>query len=284
MFKSNSGCLYIVATPIGHLDDMSRRAIDTLKKVDLIAAEDTRHSQKLLVHFGINKPLVALHEHNEDAMFGKLLADINEQGKTLALISDAGTPLISDPGFQLVRAAHQNGITVSPIPGPCAAISALSVAGLPSDKFTFVGFLPAKAGPRLRFLAPIVSSPHTLIFYLSPHRVLDELQAIISQFGEERQAVVARELTKLHETVYSASLSELLRWMQQDSNQQRGELVLLIKGEKTAIKEEVTLEVDTLLAKLLDEVPVKKAATMVAELTGLKKNHLYERGLVLKKE
>ncbi|HRA42445.1 MAG TPA: 16S rRNA (cytidine(1402)-2'-O)-methyltransferase, partial [Gammaproteobacteria bacterium] len=227
--QTKPGKLYIVATPIGHLGDISLRAIDTLKVVDRIAAEDTRHSLGLLKHLGIEKPLVALHEHNEREQAEKLLAFV-EDGHALALISDAGTPLISDPGYHLVQLAHQLGIQVVPIPGPCSIITALSASGLPTDRFVFEGFLSAKATARRKQLEKLATETRTLIFFEAPHRILETVAAMQACFGEQRLAVVARELTKTFETIRMGTLSELEAWMKSDAMQQRGEFVVLVAG------------------------------------------------------
>lgn len=272
------GTLYVVATPIGNLEDMSPRACRVLAEVDLIAAEDTRHSGRLLQHFGIKTPSISLHEHNEAGRVPGLLERLR-RGENLALISDAGTPLISDPGFALIRAARAAGIPVSPVPGPCALIAALSVAGLPADRFAFEGFLPAKSAARRKALAALAGETRTLLFYESTHRLAVTLQDAADQLGPERGAVVARELTKLHETLYSGSLAELAEWAVQNAEAGKGEVVLLVKGAAPAPTGE--LEADRLLAILLEELPVKQAAALAARITGDKKNRLYQRALAL---
>ena len=215
--------LHVVATPIGNLADLSPRALDTLRTVAAICAEDTRHTRQLLAHFGIEQSLVALHEHNEDEMAGRLVARLLA-GESLALVSDAGTPLVSDPGFRLVRAAREAGVRVSPVPGASALVAALSVAGLPSDRFVFEGFLPAKSGARRARLSALAGEPRTLLFYESSHRIEDTLADCVAAFGAERQAVVARELTKLFETVLDGTLAELHARVVADANQRRGSL------------------------------------------------------------
>ncbi len=224
------GTLYVVATPIGNLDDISARALKVLADVALIAAEDTRHSVRLLQHFGIQTPLAACHEHNEREQGGRFLTKL-QAGEDVALISDAGTPLISDPGYHLVRQARAAGIPVVPVPGACALIAALSAAGLPSDRFVFEGFLPAKAAGRRGRLEALVDEPRTLIFYEAPHRVLECIEDMVAIFGDERPALLARELTKAFETLKGLPLGELREFVASDSNQQRGECVLLVAGK-----------------------------------------------------
>ncbi len=259
---------------------MSHRAIQTLQQVDVIAAEDTRHSKRLLQHFNINRPLFALHEHNEQDRASQLLERLTN-GQSIALISDAGTPLISDPGYRLVFLARQEGIKVVPIPGACALIAALSAAGLPSDRFIFEGFLPAKTHARQERLGLLAEETRTLIFYEAPHRIVDCIQAMIESFGGERNAVVARELTKTFETIHSDTLDNLLAWMMADVQQQRGEFVVIVHGASE--KNHDTHATDQLLTVLLTEVSVKQAAQIAAKITGEKKNNLYARALQMKK-
>lgn len=277
------GTLYVVATPIGNLDDISVRAQRTLREVALIAAEDTRHSLRLLQHFGIETPLAACHEHNEREQGGRFLARLLA-GDNVALVSDAGTPLISDPGYHLVRQARAAGIAVVPVPGPCALIAGLSAAGLPSDRFIFEGFLPAKTVGRRSRLEALREEPRTLIFYEAPHRLLECLQDMAEVFGEERQAVLARELTKTFETIKGIPLGELRDWVAADSNQQRGECVLLLAGWEAPEAEGVDSESLRVLDLLLAELPVKRAAALAAEITGLRKNLLYQAALERKAE
>jgi 16S rRNA (cytidine1402-2'-O)-methyltransferase len=213
-----SPALYVVATPIGNLEDMTARAIRILSQVDMIAAEDTRHSRKLLKHYGIKANMLAVHEHNESEQIPWLIESLRA-GKSIALISDAGTPLISDPGFKLVRAVSAAGFTVVPVPGACAAVSALSAAGLPSDRFVFAGFPPAKAAARRRFFRKHAGEPYTLIFYESPHRIMESLADMATEFGAERQGVLARELTKKFETFSAGTLAALHKWLTRESNQ-----------------------------------------------------------------
>jgi 16S rRNA (cytidine1402-2'-O)-methyltransferase len=270
--------LYVVATPIGNLGDMSQRAQEILGVVDIIAAEDTRHSGKLLQHYGIKTPCIALHEHNERQVSESILNRM-ESGESVALISDAGTPLLSDPGFHLVREAHQRGLKVVPIPGASALLAALSVAGLPTDCFKFVGFLPAKSTHRQQQLSALRKETCTLVFYESPHRILECLTDMTSILGGERIATIARELTKTFETVKQDSLSALKEWVEADSNQQRGEFVVIVSGWQEPVAEEIDDEAIRILSLLVAELPVKQAAKLAAEITGEKKNRLYQYAL-----
>ena len=273
------GKLYVVATPIGNLDDISPRALRTLREVALIAAEDTRHSIRLLQHFGITTALAACHDHNEREQGGRFVARLLA-GDDVALISDAGTPLISDPGYHLVRQVRAAGIEVVPVPGPSALIAALSAAGLPSDRFIFEGFLPAKAAARRGRLELLKEEPRTLIFYEAPHRVLESVQDMASLFGKDRHAVLARELTKTFETLKGAPLGELVEWIAADSNQQRGECVLLVTGWQAPEGEDaISGEALRVLDLLLGELPVRRAAALAAEITGVRKNLLYQAAL-----
>ena len=273
-----TGILYIVATPIGNLQDITQRALSTLESVDLIAAEDTRHSGILLSHYGIKKPFFALHDHNEQQRSAVLVEKL-QQGQHIALISDAGTPLISDPGFHLVRECRQAGVKIVPIPGACAAITALCSSGIASDRFCFEGFLPAKSKGRCDKLSELVNESRTLIFYESTHRILDSLADIQQVFGADRYVVMARELTKTWETIYGAPLSELIEWLAQDSNRIKGEIVLVVEGKPQTANEEISLQAVRLLQNLANELPLKKAAAIVAETFGYKKNALYQYGL-----
>lgn len=273
------GSLYVVATPIGNLDDISARALRILREVALIAAEDTRHSARLLQHFGIQTPLAACHEHNERDQGGRFLARL-QAGEDVALISDAGTPLISDPGYHLVRRARAAGFAVVPVPGACALIAALSAAGLPSDRFIFEGFLPAKAAGRRARLEQVREEPRTLIFYEAPHRILECLQDMREVFGDDRPALLARELTKTFETLQGLPLAELCEWVAADSNQQRGECVVLVAGWQAPEGEEaVSAEALRVLDLLLSEMPLRRAAALAAEITGVRKNVLYQVAL-----
>lgn len=269
--------LYIIATPIGNLGDISLRALETLKTVDCIAAEDTRHSKKLLARFGIKKPMISLHDYNEKERSAVLLKQL-QQGQNIALISDAGTPLISDPGYHLVKIIRDAGINIVPIPGPCAAITALCASGLPTDKFIFEGFLPAKSGLRKKHLEELKDEGRTIIFYESPHRLLKSINDMVSIFGENREAVVARELTKKFETIYSANLGKIATWLQSDKNQQKGEFVILIHGADRAAQKQQINPIQ-ILKTLLTELPVKQAANLTARITGESKNKLYRAAL-----
>ncbi|MCM2320796.1 MAG: 16S rRNA (cytidine(1402)-2'-O)-methyltransferase [Pseudomonas sp.] len=273
------GTLYVVATPIGNLEDISARALRVLREVKLIAAEDTRHSARLLQHFGINTPLTACHEHNEREQGSRLIQRLLG-GDDLALVSDAGTPLISDPGYHLVRNARAAGVRVVPVPGACALIAALSASGLPSDRFVFEGFLPARSTARRQRLQAVVEEPRTLIFYEAPHRLLECLADLRELFGVERPAVLGRELTKTFETIKGAPLGELHDWVAADSNQQRGECVLLVEGwQAPAGEETLSAEALRVLDLLLAELPLKRAAALAAEITGVRKNLLYQQAL-----
>ena len=274
MSSVEPGRLWVVATPIGHREDLSARATDTLRGVAVIAAEDTRHSRPLLLHHNVATPLVALHEHNErdavDALVRRLLA-----GEAVALISDAGTPLISDPGFRLVRAARAAGIRCIPVPGACAAIAALSVAGLPSDRFVFEGFLPAKPTARRSRLQELADEPRTLIFYESSHRVADSLDDMRDVFGGEREAVLARELTKMFETVLGEPLQALAATVRADPNQQRGEHVIVVAGRGEEVDARLA-EGRRVFAILRDELPPAKAAKLAAAISGASRKDLYK--------
>ena len=274
----NPGTLYVVATPIGNLGDMVPRAVETLQTVALIAAEDTRHSSRLLSHFDIKTPCVAYHDHSDEQRTEQLIARMHA-GDSIALISDAGTPLVSDPGYRLVRSARQAGIQVVPIPGACAMIAALSAAGLPSDRFAFEGFLPAKQVARCTQLQSLAADPRTLIFYEAPHRILETLQDMAQVFGPEREVVMARELTKTFETIKGDKVADLAAWVAADTNQQRGEIVLLVHGAPKPENEAMTPAQMHTMKVLLEELPVKQAASIGAKLTGLKKNFLYDWAL-----
>lgn len=269
--------LYIVATPIGNLNDITLRAIEILKNVDLIAAEDTRHSGLLLQHLGIKAKLFALHDHNEQEKSQILIEKLNS-GLSIALISDAGTPLINDPGYHLVKACRENDIKVVPIPGACAAIAALSVAGLPSDKFSYEGFLPAKSKARQDYLTTLVNETRTMIFYESTHRLLDTLQDMQTIFGTDKQIVLAKELTKTWETIVSYPVNQLINWLNEDVTRQKGEFVLIVEGHTKSDKD-IDPNVINTLKLLVKELPLKKAAAITAEIYGLKKNQLYQIGL-----
>lgn len=267
--------IYIVATPIGNLGDISLRAIETLKKVDLIIAEDTRHSRTLLAHYAISTPLRSLHEHNERTEAPLLITQVL-QGLSLALISDAGTPLISDPGFHLVRLAHIAGIRVIPIPGPSALVAALSASGLKTSRFTFEGFLPARGAQRRAQLKTLEHEQRTLVFYETPHRIIETLKEMNDIFGYDRKAVLARELTKTFETIRQETIASLLAWVEEDKNQQKGEIVLMIEGKEPPTQCDITPEIESILKILLSELSVKQAAHLTAKITGVSKRMIYD--------
>ena len=274
-----SAQLFVVATPIGHLDDITYRAIDILKSVSIIAAEDTRTSAQLLKHFNIATPLTACHEHNEsnkiDILIQRLL-----NGENMALISDAGTPLISDPGFKLVRAAQEHHIRVIPVPGACAAIAALSSVGLPSDRFSFEGFLPSRQSQRLSQLEKLKDETQTLIFYEAPHRILESVKDMAQVFGADRPVGFAREITKTFETIKKMTLGELVEFIANDHHQQKGEIVLVVGGATTE-KDMAQEKLDQLLTRLLQDLSVKAASQLAADLSGIKKKIAYQRALEL---
>ncbi|MGB0938078.1 MAG: 16S rRNA (cytidine(1402)-2'-O)-methyltransferase [Colwellia sp.] len=275
-----AGTLYIVATPIGNLNDISTRALSVLEQVDIIACEDTRHTGKLLSAFSIKNKTLSMHDHNERQR-QEYIATLLQEGKSIALVSDAGTPLISDPGFHLVRHCRSLGLSVSPVPGACAAISALSVAGLPTDRFSFEGFLPSKSGARQATLTALADEQRTMVFYDAPRRAIDTVKDIVQTLGEERYVVIARELTKTFETIHSDTAINLQTWLEEDPNQLKGEMVLIIEGYK-AQKDEISSEVINTLKLLLAEMKPKKACAIAAEIYGVKKNALYEIALSLK--
>ena len=274
--------LYVVATPIGNLGDMSLRAVEVLRDVELIAAEDTRHSQRLLQHFAITTATHAYHDHSGGRAAGKILGCL-ARGAAVALISDAGTPLISDPGYRLVREVQEQGYDVFSVPGACAAIAALSVSGLPTDRFLFEGFLPTKAGTRENRLRKLASESSTLIFYEAPHRVHACLESIQRVFGDQREAVLAREITKTFETIKRGTTAELVTFVAQDTDQQRGEIVLIVEGKREQ-QTELDGQSAALLRRLAQELPAKRAAAVVADLSGLRKKVLYQYLLDLKDE
>ena len=270
-----AGILYIVATPIGNLGDISARALEVLQKADRIAAEDTRHSASLMRHFAIDTPMFALHEHNERHKAESVLR-LLQQGESLALISDAGTPLISDPGYFLVREAHAAGIKVVPVPGPSALIAALSASGLATDRFCFEGFLPAKTGARRRALEALAQEPRTLAFYETPHRIEESLVDMAATLGDDRPATLARELTKTFETIRHATLGELAAWVAADPNQRRGEFVVLIEGAQEKGDEGLDEETQRIATLLAEELSVKQASALAAKISGEKKNAIYK--------
>lgn len=273
------GSLYVVATPIGNLDDISLRAIEVLRRVDLIAAEDTRHSRRLLQHLGIDRPMLALHEHNEDAAAAAVLGRLR-MGQDIALISDAGTPLISDPGFPLVRECRRGGIAVVPVPGASALLAALSVGGLPTDRFCFQGFPARKSAARRVQFEALSQVTATLVFYEASHRIQETLVDLVAVFGGQREAVLARELTKVHETIVATSLDAMVDFVAGDENQRKGEFVVLVAGAP-ADADIDQMEIDRVLGVLLAELPVAQAAGLAAQLTGQKRNPLYRRALEL---
>ena len=272
-----SPSLYVVATPIGNLADMVPRAVEVLQSVALIAAEDTRHSRPLLKHFDITAPLRAYHDHSGEGDLEAILK-VLRSGDSVAMISDAGTPLISDPGYRLVDLALAEGFAVVPIPGPCAMVAALSVAGLPSDRFIFEGFLPSKTHGRQQLFSQLRMEPRTLIFYEAPHRLLDSLRDMCAILGEQRRVTLARELTKMFETVRRLPLGEMCQWVAEDSNQQRGECVLVVEGFGNR-GGELAVEAITALDILRAELPLKQAAALAAKISGVKKNALYQYAL-----
>lgn len=277
-----AGTLFVVATPIGNMGDMVPRAIEILQTVDLIAAEDTRRSSQLLRQFNITTRLISYHDHSDAGKVDQVL-DVLERGDSVALISDAGTPLISDPGYRLVRRALDLNCRVSPVPGSCAAMAALSVAGLPSDRFVFEGFLPAKATQRQKALQLLIKEPRTVIFYEAPHRIQDTIRDLCEIFGGDRQAVLARELTKTYETILSASLAQLRDRIDSDANQKKGEIVLLVHGFEGAVQSDEDTEQERVLTILLEELSVKQAANLAAKISGGSKNKLYQQALTLNK-
>lgn len=271
----NLGTLFIVATPIGNLGDFTLRALETLKKVDLIAAEDTRHSKKLLEHYGITTPTISLHNYNETKRCQFILNQL-EQGKNIALITDAGTPLISDPGYHLVKTIQKNNLRIIPIPGACAAITALSASGLPTDKFIFEGFLPPKTKQQLERLQELAVETRTMVFYESPHRLLVTINNMRIAFGDDRIAVLAKELTKTFETIYSNTLFELQNWLTEKSVRQKGEFVILISGTTKDKNVGVNSEALRILSLLAKDLSHKQAVILTAKITGISKNMLYK--------
>lgn len=277
------GSLFIVATPIGNMGDITERALKTLENVDVIAVEDTRRSGQLLHHFEISTPMIAVHEHNERQICDSLLDRI-EKGENIALISDAGTPLLSDPGYFLVSQARDREVHVVPIPGVSAVITALSVAGLPTDRFIFEGFLPAKSSARQQKLEKLKEDTRTVIFYEAPHRIIEMLKDCQLIFGSQRKVVLARELTKTFETVHGDTLEELIPWVEADNNQKKGEFVVLVHGAVAREDTGIDAESERILLILLKDLPVKQAASLAANITGLKKNAFYQFALKLKEK
>lgn len=279
-FNITPGTLYIVATPIGNLGDISARALAVLSQVDIIACEDTRHTQRLLSASAIKNKTLSMHDHNERQR-QDYIAQLLQEGKSIALVSDAGTPLISDPGFHLVRHCRSLDLAVSPIPGACAAIAALSVAGLPTDRFSFEGFLPSKSGARQSTLLSLANELRTMVFYDAPRRAIDTIKDVVTTLGGDRYVVIARELTKTFETIHSDTAENLLAWLEQDPNQLKGEMVLIIEGFKVDVNA-ISNDVIKTLKLLLAEMKPKKACAITAEIHGVKKNALYDIALDLK--
>ncbi len=276
-----TGRLYIVATPIGNLGDITRRAVEVLKRVDLIAAEDTRHTAGLLSHLGIDARTLSFHEHNEQQR-SQQLVELLLAGKEIALVSDAGTPLICDPGYRIVSACRERGVDVVPIPGASAVISALSASGLPTDRFLFEGFLPRTQAKRRKRLQQLSDFPSTLVFYESSHRILHSLEDMLTQFGKDRRVVIARELTKQYETIIDQPLGRLLQTMAADTNQQRGEFVLMVAAGETPVMEKGFI--DRVLQVLVEEMPPNQAARIAARISGQPKRELYQLLLKLKEK
>lgn len=275
-----TGKLFIVATPIGNLDDITFRAFEVLKSVDFVLAEDTRHSKKLLSHLDISKPIRAFHEHNEREKTKAIISEIYS-GKSIALISDAGTPLISDPGYFLVAQAKKEGLKVVPIPGPTALITALSASGLASDSFTFLGFLPSKQTARIKLLIGLAGRTETIIFYESPKRVLATLTDMQTIFGDSREVCLAKELTKAFETIHTGSIPNLIEYLTIDQNHQKGEFVILISATHKIDLAEAEIQLDSLLPILCAEMGTSKAAKIAAKITGIDKKKCYKRAMDL---
>ncbi len=275
--------LYVVATPIGNLRDASLRALDVLKSVDTVAAEDTRVTVKLLNHYGIASKLIALHEHNEKRMVRQVLA-LLAAGQSVALVSDAGTPAVSDPGAQLVAAAIDAGYRVTPVPGANAAVTALSAAGLTAPHFLFYGFLPARAAERKRELTELKNLPYALVFYEAPHRVAGSIADLRAVFGDARRIVIARELTKMFETIHACTLAEAVGWIEGNADRRKGEFVLILDGQPVTRGAEEQVQAQRVLEVLLAELPLKQAVALATKITGGRKNELYELALKLKGE
>ncbi|MES9999407.1 MAG: 16S rRNA (cytidine(1402)-2'-O)-methyltransferase [Candidatus Thiodiazotropha lotti] len=276
----SKGVLYVVATPIGNLDDLTPRAVEILKRVDFIAAEDTRHTRPLLRHYAIDTPMRSLHQFNERAKMDSLLAEL-DAGASIALVSDAGTPLISDPGFPLVRGFAAAGGQIVPIPGASALACALSAAGLPTDRFLFAGFPPRSRSQRQKWLQELANERATLVFYEASHRVVESLEDMSAVFGSERDAVIAREMTKTYETFLRGNLQSLRQILQQEEDQRKGEFVVLIEGSTVVSQSRVEVDVEQMLVTLLAELPLKQAVSLATSITGIKKNKLYNQALEL---
>jgi 16S rRNA (cytidine1402-2'-O)-methyltransferase len=277
------GELYLVATPIGDMTDIAPRALGILSTVDIVAVEDKRRSSRLFSHFGIKTPMISYHDHSEEKQVKKIIDELL-CGKSVALISDAGTPLISDPGYKLVNAAKDKSIKVSPVPGPCALIAAISASGLPSDRFIFEGFLPSKSIPRITKIQNISADSRTIIFYEAPHRILETLIDMIKVIGPSRKIVLARELTKTYETFISGTLESVLQIIEKDLNQQKGEIVIVLAGADSSEKKIETQDSKRILSVLLEELPLKQAVSLGSKITGIQKNIFYKLALDLKKQ
>ncbi len=280
---NRSGTLYVVATPIGNLQDITLRAIETLKMVDVIAAEDTRHTAGLLSHLGLSKKQMAVHEHNEQQSAAQIVQRLTA-GDNIAIVSDAGTPGISDPGAIVVDAVHAAGLSVVPIPGASAVVTAMSAAGIAKGAFSFIGFLPASASQRRKHLEALKALPQALVFYEAPHRIVASVADMAVVLGEARQIIIARELTKTYETIHRCALSEAVAWLESDSNQQRGEFVLIIEAPVEQIEEAISPETEETLKLLMAELPLKQAVKLATTITGAKKNDLYQHALTLKNQ
>ena len=277
------GELYLVATPIGDMTDITPRALGILNTVDVVAVEDKRRSSRLFSHFGIKTPMISYHDHSEEKQVKKIIDELL-CGKSVALISDAGTPLISDPGYKLVNAAKDKSIKVSPVPGPCALIAAISASGLPSDRFIFEGFLPSKSIPRITKIQNISADSRTIIFYEAPHRILETLIDMIKVIGPSRKIVLARELTKTYETFISGTLESVLEIIEKDLNQQKGEIVIVLAGADSSEEKIETQDSKRILSVLLEELPLKQAVSLGSKITGIQKNIFYKLALDLKKQ
>lgn len=280
---NTSGALYVVATPIGNLQDITLRAIETLKMVDVVAAEDTRHTAGLLSHWGISKKQMAVHEHNEQQSAQQIIQRL-QAGENIAMVSDAGTPGISDPGAIVVDAVHAAGLAVVPIPGASAVVTAMSAAGITKGAFSFIGFLPSNASHRRKQLDTLKTIPHALVFYEAPHRIVASVADLGAVLGKDRVIIIARELTKTYETIHRCALSEAVNWLEADSNQQRGEFVLIVEAPAEKNEEAISPAVENTLKLLLAELPLKQAVKLATVITGAKKNDLYQHALILKNQ
>jgi 16S rRNA (cytidine1402-2'-O)-methyltransferase len=273
--QKETGKLFIVSTPIGNLEDITYRAVDTLKNVDLILAEDTRHSAKLISHFQISKKLIAFHDHNEKSQYMKIIEKLKD-GLNIALISDAGTPLINDPGFNLVRSAKQENINVVPVPGASSPIAALSASGLPADSFTFLGFVPTKDSERIKFLEKLKYSSGTSIFFESPSRILKTTTLIKEIFGSKRNVCLAKEISKIHETIITGDIDEIIHYLEESSEHQKGEFVVLVGGLNYKEIDEKLVLLNEIIPHLLKEMSASKAAKLAAKITSLDKDTCYK--------